>query len=228
MKIAVVGPGRMGGAVAHVARESGHEIVAEIGAGGLSPDAVRHAQVAIEFTLPGAARANLERLAELGVPTVTGTTGWYDALPEIGAAFEAAGVGLVYAPNFSLGALLMTRLVGEAGRLMAGRPEFSAWLVETHHAGKLDAPSGTAERLRQSLRQADPDRDYPVTSLRGGTVPGTHELVIDAAGEELVLRHAARDRSIFARGAVLAAQWLIAEPRRGAFDFGTSILGPNP
>lgn len=228
MRIAVVGPGRMGRAVAQVAQESGHQIVAEIGAGGLSPDALQDAQVAIEFTVPDAVCGNLERLAELGVPTVTGTTGWYDELPRIARVFEREGVGLIYAPNFSLGALLMTRLAREAGRLMAGRPEFSAWLVETHHAQKLDAPSGTAARLRETLREVDGGRDYPVTSVRGGTVPGSHELVMDAVGEELVLRHTARDRSIFARGAVLAAQWLLAEPRQGAFDFGTSILGANP
>lgn len=224
MRVAIVGPGRMGRAVGAVARERGHTIAAEIGRDALTADAVRSADVAVEFTTPAAAPENLLRLAGFGTPTVCGTTGWYDRLDEVGAAFDAAGAGLVYAPNFSLGVQLLLRSAEELARLAGSRPEFDGWIVETHHRHKRDAPSGTARALRDVLRGADPGRDWPVTSIRGGEVPGTHTLHLDAAGEALTFTHTARDRSIFARGAVVAAEWLTAAPRRGAHAFG-AVLG---
>ncbi len=225
MRIAIVGPGKMGRAVAEVAVERGHSVRAELGAGEITRGALDGAEVAIEFTTPGAAPANLMRLAELGIPTVCGTTGWYSALTEIAAAFEEAGVGLVHAPNFSVGAQLMMQIARETASRLADLPEFDAWIVETHHTEKRDAPSGTAARLRETLRGSDPMRDYPVTSIRGGHVPGTHELHMDTGGEALLLRHTARDRTIFAHGAVVAAERLISDPHKGAIDFGTSLFG---
>lgn len=224
-RLAIVGPGRMGRAVAAVARERGHAVAAELRAGELTPAAVAAADVAIEFTTPDAAPDNLVRLAELGTPTVCGTTGWYDRLDEVRASFERHRGALIYAPNFSLGVQLLMRLARAAGRLAAARPEFDAWIVETHHRHKQDAPSGTARALRDALRAVDPARPYPVTSVRGGEVPGTHAVHFDAAGESLALTHTARDRSIFARGAVAAAEWLLAEPRAGVFEFDRVILG---
>lgn len=225
MRLIIVGPGRMGRAVATAAAERGHTVTGEIGAGGLAADAVKGADVAIEFTEPGAAAGNLLQLARLGVPTVCGTTGWDARLPEVDAAFRRAGVGLVHAPNFSLGVQLLLRAAAELARLAADRPEFDAWIVETHHRHKQDAPSGTARTLQEAVRAADPSRTWPVTSIRAGEVPGTHELHLDAAGEGLTLAHTARDRSIFARGAVVAAEWLVAHPAPGAHAFGASVLG---
>lgn len=225
MRIAIVGPGRMGEAVMDAARERGHEVTARIGAGELAGDPLGAAEVAIEFTAPDAASSNLLHLARMGVPTVCGTTGWYSELARVSAAFAEAGVGLVYAPNFSLGAQLLLRIAAEAARLVSDRPEFDAWLTDTHHRHKRDSPSGTAARLQEVLKGVDPGREYPITSVRAGDVPGTHELHLDAAGEGIVIAHTARDRSIFARGAVVAAEWLVAEPRRGAFPFETAIFG---
>lgn len=226
MRIALVGPGRMGRAVAAVAAERGHEVVAEIRAGGLRADAMGQADVAVEFTAPDAAPDNLRTLATLGLPTVCGTTGWYERLDEISAAFAQAGVGLVYAPNFSLGVQLFLRAARALADAAARRAEFDGWIVETHHRHKRDAPSGTARALRDGVRAADPGRDWPVTSIRAGEVPGTHALHLDAAGEGVTLTHAARDRSIFARGAIVAAEWLTAAPRPGAHAFAT-ILGED-
>ena len=228
MRLVIVGPGRMGHAVAAAAAERGHTVTSEIGPGGLTAASVRGAEVAVEFTTPGAAAGNLVTLARLGLPSVSGTTGWYERLAEVDAAFRQASVGLLYAPNFSLGVQLLLRAAAELARLVAKRPEFDAWIVETHHRHKRDAPSGTARALQDALRAVDATREYPVTSIRAGDVPGTHALWLDASGESLALTHTARDRSIFARGAVAAAEWLVAHPVAGARAFGDAVLGEGP
>lgn len=225
MRIALVGPGRMGMAVKDAARAGGHDIVAEIDVGALSAPAVRGADVAIEFTTPDAAADNLIQLAAFGMPSVCGTTGWYERLPEVDTAFQRAGVGLVYAPNFSIGVQVLSHVAHRLAELLRDRPEFDAYILERHHEHKQDAPSGTARALREVLRGADATRDYPITSVRAGEIPGTHEIHVDAQGEAIMLTHTARDRTIFARGAIVAAEWLVATPRRGTYRFDESLFG---
>jgi 4-hydroxy-tetrahydrodipicolinate reductase len=225
MRIAIIGAGRMGRAVAALARARGHVIAAELDRGEVRAGALADAQVAIEFTEPGAAPANLRALAEWRMPTVCGTTGWHDRLPEITTAVERSGTALVHSPNFSTGVLLLTRLARAAGELLARRPEFATYLLEVHHAHKQDAPSGTARLLRDALRAGDPARDYPVTSVRAGSVPGVHEIHLEAEGEGITLAHVARDRSVFAAGALMAAQWLLDGPRRGVYTFEHVLFG---
>jgi 4-hydroxy-tetrahydrodipicolinate reductase len=225
LRIAIVGPGAMGRAVADVARAGGHRVVAEIGPGSLTRDNLDGADVAIEFTEPAAAAPNLLALAGWGVPTVCGTTGWTDRLAEVTAAVERAGTALVHAPNFATGVQLFARLARATGALLAARPEFSAYLLEVHHERKKDAPSGTARLLRDALRAADASREYPITSIRIGPVPGVHELHLETEGEGLTLSHVARDRTIYARGALLAAEWLRASERRGVFTFEEVLFG---
>ncbi len=225
MRLATVGPGKMGRAVADLARREGDVVVAELGPGELVRDALRDAEVVIEFTEPDAAAKNLLTLARWGVPAVCGTTGWFDRLPEVRNAVDASGAALVYAPNFSLGVQLLRRLAREAARFLRGREAFDAYLLETHHRAKKDAPSGTASALRTLLTAEDPTREYPVTSIRAGSVPGTHSLHLDAPEESLVVEHAARNRAVFARGALVAARWLVTEPRRGVFTFEDVLFG---
>jgi 4-hydroxy-tetrahydrodipicolinate reductase len=215
----------MGRAVRESARAGGHEVVAELDVGQVNREALGKAEVAIEFTEPGAAADNLLLLASWRMPTVCGTTGWYARLAEVTKAVEKSGSALVYAPNFSVGVLLMTHLAREAGKVLAGRPEFDAWLLDVHHRQKKDAPSGTAGALRDALRQGDPKREYPITSVRAGEMPGTHEVHLEHGPESLVLSHTARDRSVFARGALVAAEWLAARPRKGVFTFEQVIFG---
>jgi 4-hydroxy-tetrahydrodipicolinate reductase len=225
MKIAIVGFGKMGHAVGDLARSQGHEIAAQIDLGQLSQGAVRGADVAIEFTQPDAAAGNLIQLAGWKVPAVCGTTGWYGRLPEVRKAVEAAQTALVFAPNFSLGVQLLFRAARELGRGLKERPELDAYLVETHHRGKKDAPSGTASGLREALRGVDPLHDYPITSIRAGQVPGTHELHVGGPGESLLLQHTAHDRSVFAAGALIAARWLVDGKRRGVFTLEQVLFG---
>ncbi len=223
MKIAMIGAGRMGRAVEEEARARGHEVVALIGSRdnpdgtGLTPETLSGAEVAIEFTRPDAAPANLLRLADLRVPTVTGTTGWEARLDEVTARVEARGGALLHAANFSVGAHLLVRMSRHLARLLRGREDFDAFLLDHHHREKVDAPSGTALHLKRTLEATDPGREWPVTALRSGWAPGTHALEVDGRHETLSLTHTVRDRRVFAEGALLAAAWL--RERRGIHTF---------
>jgi 4-hydroxy-tetrahydrodipicolinate reductase len=218
MRIAIVGNGKMGQAIARLAEKHGHTIHLVIGgaenAGGraLTPDRLTGADVAIEFTRPDAAPANLERLIGAGIPIVTGTTGWLEQLPRIAALVAERKGALLHAANFSLGVHLFLRAARELARDFAGRPGFDAFILEEHHAAKVDAPSGTARELQVRVRQADPERPYPITSVRVGEAPGTHIVAYDGAYERVTLAHAARSREGFAAGALAAAEWLPGHP----------------
>jgi 4-hydroxy-tetrahydrodipicolinate reductase len=218
MRIAIVGNGKMGQAVARLAQRRGHAIHAvisgaeNVGGRALTPDRLAGADVAIEFTRPEAAPANLEHLIGAGIPTVTGTTGWVEQLPRIVALVAERNGALLHAANFSLGVHLFLRAARELARGFAGRPGFDAFILEEHHAAKLDAPSGTARELQARVRQADPERPYPITSVRIGEAPGTHIVAYDGAYERVTLAHAARNREGFAAGALAAAEWLPGHP----------------
>jgi 4-hydroxy-tetrahydrodipicolinate reductase len=214
MRIVIVGNGRMGRAVAALAEQRGHTIHcvfdARENAGGaaLTPGRLAGAEVAVEFTRPDAAPANLERLIEAGIPTVTGTTGWSAELPRIAQLVERRGGALLHAANFSAGVHLFLRAARDLARRFAGHPEFDACILEEHHAAKRDAPSGTARVLQDGLRQSDPARPFPITSVRAGTIPGTHSVSYDGPHETVSLSHVARSREGFAAGALAAAEWL--------------------
>ena len=217
--VALIGMGRMGRALAALAPERGFHVVAELDPArtdfaGITRDTLRDAQVAIEFTTPDAAPGNVRACAASGCPVVVGTTGWYGQLPAISEEIERAGGGMLTAPNFSVGVAVFDRVVAEAARLFGRLEGFDAHLIETHHAAKKDAPSGTAGALAKSASAAL-GRTIPVTSIRTGHVPGTHEIVFDAPFEQVRLVHEARDRRVFAEGALVAARWLVG--RRGVF-----------
>ena len=225
--IALVGMGKMGRALAALAPERGFRVVAELDPAradyvGITRESLRGAQVAIEFTTPQAAPANARACAAAGCPVVVGTTGWYDQLPAVAADVERSGGAILTAPNFSIGVAVFDRVVAEAARLFAQLDGFDAHLVETHHAAKKDAPSGTAGALAKTASAAL-GRAIPVTSIRVGHVPGTHEVVFDAPFEQVRLVHEARDRRVFAEGALVAARWLVG--RRGAFTMADVLSG---
>ena len=232
MRLAIVGAGRMARAVAEEAASRGHEIAVRLGrsenpdGNGITRARFQDVDAALEFTRPEAAVANLEQLICIGVPVVTGTTGWQEQLPRVEALVLERNGALLHAPNFSIGMQIFLHTARDLGRRLRGRHGFDGSIVERHHRGKLDAPSGTALALQTLLREADPDRDYPITSVRSGWVPGSHALEIDAAYESLQVTHVARDRAVFAVGAVLAAEWLIG--RRGIFTFEQALFGDEP
>ena len=163
MHIAIIGNGKMGTAAAAIAQERGHIIHTLIrraeNADGqaLTAERLRGVDVAVEFTRPDGVVRNLERLSELGIPTVTGTTGWADELPRVSHWFRQRGGALLYAANFAVGIHLFLRAAREMARAFRGRSEFSVSIEEEHHQSKLDAPSGTALLLQGQLRAEDPD-----------------------------------------------------------------------
>lgn len=219
----------MGQAVATLAAERGltiHTVVdSSDNAGGraLTHDRLAGADVAVEFTRPEAAVGNIEKLIELGIPTVTGTTGWNEALPRVTALVQARGGALLHAANFSVGVHLFLRTARELALTLSARPEFAASITEEHHAAKLDAPSGTALLLQRQLGASDPRRVFPVTSVRKGTAAGTHTLTYDGPHERIVLSHVAQDRHAFAAGALMAAEWLWH--KTGIFTFEDVLFG---
>ncbi|MEP7344805.1 MAG: dihydrodipicolinate reductase C-terminal domain-containing protein [Gemmatimonadaceae bacterium] len=219
-RIAIIGDGKMGQSVAIIARERGHDVVAtlhaahNVGGAGISRESLSQPEIAIEFTQPEAALPNVLACVRAGIPVVVGTTGWYDNLPQVEQAVGADGGSVFYAPNFSLGVALFMQIAEQAARAMRDVEEFDAHIVETHHRAKKDAPSGTAASLRAIVREGL-GRDVAISSVRVGAVPGTHELLFDASFEQIRLTHEARDRRVFAAGAVRAAEWLVG--RQGVF-----------
>jgi 4-hydroxy-tetrahydrodipicolinate reductase len=224
MRIAIVGYGRMGHAVEAAALSRGHEIAATLDVGdALTPDRLAGADVAVEFTQPDAAPGNIARLIEAGVPVVAGTTGWHGELPRLTALIARRGGALLWATNFSVGVQLFLRAARHLAAGFAGHPAFDGFIVEEHHAKKLDAPSGTALTLHQVVTGADPERRYPVTAIRAGSIPGIHRLAYDGPHDTVTLEHVARSRDGFAAGAVVAAEWLPG--RRGVFTFEEMLFG---
>jgi 4-hydroxy-tetrahydrodipicolinate reductase len=219
-RVAIVGDGKMGQAIRQLALEKGWDVTAILGerdnadGGGITASTLGDPDVAIEFTQPDAAVGNITACLRAGVPIVVGTTGWYDALPQVTKMAGETGTALLWSPNFSIGVNVMIELARYAGHLMHGQKDFDAHIVETHHALKKDAPSGTAIAIRKAASDAL-QRPIPTTSIRTGSVPGTHELVFDGAFEQLSVTHVARDRRVFAEGALKAADWLPG--RKGVF-----------
>jgi len=182
----------------------------------------RGVDVAIDFTTPDAVATNVPALAKLGVAIVLGTTGWQKHEADLRAAVEKAGTGIVAAPNFSAGVVLFDAIVAHAAKLAATQPELGAWLHEAHHAAKKDAPSGTALQLKKTMEQAGYSRAIDVSSTRAGYIPGVHTIGFDGPAESITLSHSARDRSAFARGALMAARWVSG--KRGWFTMH-DVLG---
>lgn len=215
-RIAVIGDGKMGTAVADLARGSGWEVSGVLGARqsdggrGITSSSLGGADVAVEFTQPDAAVANISACLRAGVPVVVGTTGWYDSLPGVTRVAAETGKGLLWSPNFSLGVNVFLELARHAGTLMRMVADFDSHIVELHHSRKKDAPSGTARAIAGATEDTL-GRPVPITSVRTGEIPGTHELIFDAAYEQLTLTHIARDRRVFAEGALRAAAWLIGK-----------------
>jgi len=208
MRVALIGMGKMGRAVRDLA---GSQVVVELDAP-FSPDRLANADVAIEFTIPSAAPANIRACLAAGCPVVVGTTGWYAELPALTAEIQREGGTMLWAPNFSLGAHVLMALAAEAARVL----DADAAIVETHHAAKKDAPSGTAREIARAII-AERSGGVPITSVRVGHVPGTHEVIFDGKFDQFRLTHEVRDRKVFAEGALVAAEWLIREKRQGVF-----------
>jgi len=223
--LAIVGYGKMGRLVEQLAPEYGFTVRAKFNFANiatLSTQSLEGARVAIEFSTPAAAPANLANLAALGVNTVCGTTGWLAQLSEVRAAVASANTALLYGANFSVGVNLFMQAVATAAASFAKHPEYEAWGWEIHHSAKKDATSGTLNALAQQIRDSGYARTLTLSSNRAGTHPGTHEIGFDSAADTITLRHTARSRAGFARGALRAAQWIAT--KTGVHEF-RNLLG---
>lgn len=223
MNLAIVGYGKMGRLVEQLAPDYGFTVALKLDEfnngnfEGVTPENFRGIDVAIDFSIPSAAVENIERIAALGVNIVVGTTGWLDQMDRVKAAVEEGGIGLVWSPNYSVSVNVFFRLVSEAARLLKDEANYGAWGWEIHHSAKKDAPSGTLLKLVEEMRKAGYSRPVSVSSNRAGAHPGTHEIGFDSSADTLTLRHTARSREGFARGALRAARWVAG--KKGFFDF---------
>jgi 4-hydroxy-tetrahydrodipicolinate reductase len=224
MKLAIVGYGKMGRMVEALAAEYGFTIHARIDAND-PMEAAQGADAAIEFSMPDAAAENLKKLAALKVNTVCGTTGWFSQLDAVRPAFESTGTALVYSPNFSVGVNIFFKLLEDAAKMLEQQPEYGAWAWEIHHDAKKDAPSGTLIKAVDALKAGGYTRNIDVSSNRAGKVPGTHEIGFDSAADTITLRHTARSREGFARGALQAAKWIAG--KQGVHEFANILFQPS-
>lgn len=222
MKLAIVGYGKMGRLIEQLAPGYDFTVAAKIDLNDPIESAAG-ANVAVEFSVPSAAAQNIERLAAIGVPVVVGTTGWFEQLDRVRQVVDKHGTGLVWSPNFSIGVNVFFRLAGEAARLMGGQADYGAWGWEIHHHTKKDAPSGTMLKIVEHMKLAGFPRPIDVSSSRAGAHPGTHEIGFDSPADTITLRHTARSREGFARGALTAAQWIIG--KKGVHEFREVLFG---
>jgi 4-hydroxy-tetrahydrodipicolinate reductase len=230
MRVLLVGYGRMGRLIGELAPQYDCEVAGVVdpaAQGSATVDDPRWSgvDVAIDFTTAEAVTKNVPALAGRGINVVLGTTGWQAHEQALRAAVDAAGTGVVAAPNFSTGVVLFEAIVAAAAGLFAAQADFGAYLHESHHAAKKDAPSGTALLLKRTMERAGYTRPIDVSSTRAGHIPGTHMIGFDGASESITLAHTARDRGAFARGALAAARWV--KGRRGWFTMH-DVLGVRP
>ena len=224
MRILLVGYGKMGRLIEELAPAHGCEVTGCIDVD--TGDWTVPADVAVDFSTADALQANFARYVERRLPAVIGTTGWSAHEADLREEAERAGLGVVAAANFSIGVNLFQLMVADAARLMAPHTHFGAWLHEAHHAAKVDAPSGTALWLRETMTEAAYDRPIDMSSTRAGKIPGTHTIGFDGPSDTIELTHTARDRRGFAEGALLAARWV--QGRQGWFSMPDVLRGERP
>ena len=221
MNIALIGYGKMGHFIEQVARRRGHEIVCIIDRDNTSDfraPAFAQADVAIEFSTPATAEANIRAAWLSGVPVVCGTTGWNvqtlrDELCDEAECCQASRRALLWSSNFSVGVNIFFALNKRLAGLLADYPDYLPSITETHHIHKLDAPSGTAKTLAEDIERfrlqvSGTKLQVPIESIREGEVPGIHTVTWDSPVDTISITHSAKSREGFALGAVLAAEWL--------------------
>lgn len=218
MKIALIGYGKMGRIIETLATEKGDEIVAKIDEHNADEivELLKTADAAIDFSNAEAVRINVEACLEANIPLVEGTTGWNDSKDEIKNLIEEKNGAFVFGANFSIGVNLFYRIADFASELFAKFGDYEAFIEEQHHSRKLDAPSGTALKLKDIVSNHI-KKDFSVSATRAGKIPGTHRVGFDGNADQILLEHFARSREGFASGAILAAHWIVG--RKGFCEF---------
>ena len=220
----------MGHIIERIALERGHEIVSKVDVDNqeeFESEAFASADVAIEFTVPTKAVENYRKAWAVGVPVVSGTTGWNAVLPELKNEISEKGYTLFWASNFSLGVNLFFELNRRLAQMMNRYVNYDVSMTEIHHTEKKDAPSGTAITLAEGIlenldrktewvladsQQSTVNSQLGIEALREGKVPGTHIIKYDSEVDSITISHEAKSREGFALGAVVAAEFLVGKP----------------
>ncbi len=224
MKVAIIGYGKMGHEIEKVLLERGHEVALRIDVENRERDMVAEKFVdidlAIEFTSPATAYDNIKQCLLMGVPVLSGSTGWLERKAEVDALCRQQGGAFFYSSNYSLGVNVLFRLNRWLAKVMAPMEQYNVKIEETHHIHKLDAPSGTAATLAEEMAVASEGRKVvakeDIISYREGEVPGIHTITYDSEEDTLTVSHSAKSRRGLALGAVLAGEWLVG--RKGVFS----------
>jgi len=238
MKIALLGYGKMGHIIEKIAIDRGHQIVLRIDAlnpEDLTSENLQKADVAIDFSTPGSVLNNIAACFDASVPVVVGTTGWYDHLPELESKCLSGNKAMLYASNFSVGVNVFFHVNEMLARIMNRYAQYEVQVEEIHHTQKLDSPSGTAITIAEGIvdhleRKSEwvnelvgDDRDVVarpdqllIESHRMEDVPGTHTVIYSSEVDEIELKHTAHNRTGFALGAVIAAEWI--KDRKGFYS----------
>lgn len=234
MKIALLGFGNMGKEIdRQISQLSTHQLVSK----GLQ-QINGQSDVVIDFTSAEVVLSNIRKVAALGKNMVIGTTGWYEHLDEVKRIVKRNNIGLIYAQNFSIGANIFFKVVALAATLMSRFEDYDVYGFEVHHKGKLDSPSGTALRIAKEILDKFPSKKRIQTeringrisadqlhfaSIRGGRNPGFHQVVFDSEADSVTLSHSAHNRSGFAQGAILAAEFI--KGKKGLYSFDQLFEG---
>ncbi|RUA31363.1 MAG: 4-hydroxy-tetrahydrodipicolinate reductase [Bacteroidetes bacterium] len=232
MKIALLGYGKMGKEIEKICLQKGYRITARIDN---NEDwqqfhkELSQADVAIDFSMPSVVLDNIQKCFDMQIPIVVGTTGWYDKKEALKAQCEQENQSMIFGSNFSIGVNLFFRINELTAQLMNQYPEYNVSMEEIHHTQKLDAPSGTAISLADIvINELDHIKKWQkglsndkhilgIESKRIDPTPGTHIITYQSDIDEIELKHTAKSRIGFAKGAVLAAEWIVN--RKGWFEF---------
>jgi len=222
MKIALIGYGAMGRLIHVLAENKGHEVVVAFDEPdrGISADEMAAkmagAEVAIDFSNAAAVKRNVIACVKAGVALVEGTTGWSEQKAELEQIVADGNGAFLFGANFSIGVNLFYRIAAYSAELFAKFPEYETFLEEQHHSRKLDAPSGTALKLKEIVAEHI-KKDFSITATRAGNIPGTHRVGFDGPADQILLVHTARSREGFAFGAITAAEWIVG--KKGFYEF---------
>lgn len=231
MKIALLGYGKMGRTIEKMALEKGHSVVFK-STSESSEGKLEDAEVAIEFSSPEAAVNNISHALEARIPIVSGTTGWLKKYDEMVKLCENRNGSFIYASNFSVGVNLFFSINEYAAKLMADWQEYDVSVEEIHHLEKKDAPSGTAITIAEGILKHSDKENWKldvsegnvlnITAKREEDVKGTHIVSYDSSIDTISFKHEAHSREGFAKGAILAAEWL--QNKEGVFTM-KDVLG---
>lgn len=226
MKIALFGYGKMGKVIDKIAKNRGHKIIYRIDENSINYD-LKKVDVAIDFSTPKAAFSNINMALENSIPIISGTTGWLDNYNKAVMLCNEKNGAFLYASNFSLGVNIFFEINRQLAKIMSNHPEYVIKMKEIHHIEKIDAPSGTAITLAESIiKETDyqkwslnkdfKENEISIEAQRLSDKTGTHEVIYKSDIDEIKIKHAAVNREGFGLGAVIAAEWLIG--KKGVFS----------